>query len=301
MNPPPGGRNPVTLRRVTDLAISSYCFHRLVKAGQCRLEDTPKLAKECGADAIEIATGGSLGPQLDEAMAARLADAADEADVAIVGFALAADLLDEAGGTDEAAVQEVIAQVRAAASIGVDRVRHDAAWRGAADDCSDEAWEAALWPLTKACRAIATAGAADGVRTSIENHGLFLAAAWRVQQLLESVQHPNFGVTLDLGNLLWAPQDLVESTRSLAPFAVTVHVKDFKRNSTDADAWPSYPGGPKLLPVALGEGDLPLAQQIDACLEADVHPLWVAEFEGPHGDVKAQARQSFEWLRKELG
>jgi len=98
MNLPPGGRNPVTLRRVTDLAISSYCFHRLVKAGQCRLEDTPKLAKECGADAIEIATGGSLGPQLDEAMAGRLADAADEADVAIVGFALAADLLDEAGG-----------------------------------------------------------------------------------------------------------------------------------------------------------------------------------------------------------
>ena len=53
--------------------------------------------------------------------------------------------------------------------------------------------------------------------------------------------------------------------------------------------------------MALGEGDLPLAQQIDACLEADVHPLWVSEFEGPHGDVKAQARQSFEWLRKELG
>ena len=286
---------------MTDIAISSYSFHRLVKSGEIRLEDTPRLARECGADAIEIATGGSLGPALDEAMAARLADAADAADVAIVGFALAADLLDEAGGTDDAAVHEVIAQVRAAASIGVDRVRHDAAWRGANDDCSDEAWDAALWPLTKACRAIATAGAAAGVRTSIENHGLFLAAAWRVQQLLESVQHPNFGVTLDLGNLLWAPQDLVESTRSLAPFAVTVHVKDFATNSSDAAAWPTYPGGPKVLPVALGTGALPLPAQIDAVLDADVSPLWVAEFEGPHGDVRAEAKRSFEWLRKQLG
>ena len=290
-----------SLPRVTDIAISSYSFHRLVKSGEIRLEDTPKLARECGADAIEIATGGTLGPALDEALAARLADAADAADVAIVGFALHANLVTEDNQLDEAAMESTIAQIAAAASIGVDRVRHDAMWRNASDDISDEAWDACLWPLTKACRTIATKGAALGVRTSIENHGLFLAPAWRVEQLLASVQHPNFGVTLDLGNLLWAPQDLVASTRSLAPYAVTVHVKDFKRPSDDPAAWPTYPGGPKALPVALGDGNLPLVDQIDACLEADAHPLWVAEFEGPHGDVRAEAKRSFEWLRKQLG
>ena len=293
--------NAASLLRVTDIAISSYSFHRLVKSGEIRLEDTPKLARECGADAIEIATGGTLGPALDEALAARLADAADAADVAIVGFALHANLVGEDNQLDEAALESTIAQIVAASSIGVDRVRHDAMWRAAGDDLSDEAWDACLWPLTKACRTIATKGAAVGVRTSIENHGLFLAPAWRVEQLLASVQHPNFGVTLDLGNLLWAPQDLVASTRSLAPYAVTVHVKDFKRPSDDPAAWPTYPGGPKALPVALGEGNLPLVEQIDACLEADANPLWVAEFEGPHGDVRAEAKRSFEWLRKQLG
>lgn len=293
--------NAASLPRVTDIAISSYSFHRLVKSGEIRLEDTPKLARECGADAIEIATGGTLGPALDEALAARLADAADAADVAIVGFALHANLVGEDNQLDEAAVESTIAQIAAASSIGVDRVRHDAMWRSVGDDLSDEAWDACLWPLTKACRTIATKGAALGVRTSIENHGLFLAPAWRVEQLLASVQHPNFGVTLDLGNLLWAPQDLVASTRSLAPYAVTVHVKDFKRPSDDPAAWPTYPGGPKALPVALGDGNLPLVDQIDACLEADANPLWVAEFEGPHGDVRAEAKRSFEWLRKQLG
>ena len=293
--------NAASLLSVTDIAISSYSFHRLVKSGEIRLEDTPKLARECGADAIEIATGGTLGPALDEALAARLADAADAADVAIVGFALHANLVGEDNQLDEAALESTIAQIAAASSIGVDRVRHDAMWRAAGDDLSDEAWDACLWPLTKACRTIATKGAALGVRTSIENHGLFLAPAWRVEQLLASVQHPNFGVTLDLGNLLWAPQDLVASTRSLAPYAVTVHVKDFKRPSDDPAAWPTYPGGPKAMPVALGEGNLPLVEQIDACLEADANPLWVAEFEGPHGDVRAEAKRSFEWLRKQLG
>ena len=286
---------------MSDIAISSYCFHRLVKSGEIRLEDTPRLAKECGADAIEIATGGTLGPALDADLAGRLADAADAADVAIVGFALHANLVTPDNQLDEAAVEAVIEQVTAASSIGVDRVRHDAAWRGADEDLSDEAWDACLWPLTKACRAIATKGAAMGVRTSVENHGVFLGPAWRVEQLLASVQHPNFGITLDLGNLLWAPQDLVASTRSLAPWAVTVHVKDFVRPSDDAGAWPTYPGGPKALPVALGAGNLPLVDQIDACLEAETGPLWVAEFEGPHGDVRAEAKRSFEWLRKQLG
>jgi sugar phosphate isomerase/epimerase len=286
---------------VTDIAISSYSFHRLVKSGEIRLEDTPKLAREIGADCIEIATGGTLGPALDEALATRLADAADAADVAIVGFALAANLVTEDNQIDEAAVEAVAAQLSAAASIGVDRVRHDAAWRSADQDFSDEAWDACLWPLTKACRALATHGASLGIRTSIENHGLFLAPAWRVEQLLASVQHPNFGVTLDLGNLLWAPQDLVASARSLAPYAVTVHVKDFVKPSDDPAAWPTFPGGAKALPVALGAGNLPLVAQIDACLEADAHPLWVAEFEGPHGDVRAEAKRSFEWLRKQLG
>jgi len=53
-----------SLPRVTDIAISSYSFHRLVKSGEIRLEDTPKLARECGADAIEIATGGNILPAM---------------------------------------------------------------------------------------------------------------------------------------------------------------------------------------------------------------------------------------------
>lgn len=286
---------------MTDLAISSYSFHRLVKSGQARLEDAPRLARECGADCIEIATGGSLGPALDAALAARLADAADAADVAITGFALHANLLTPENEQDAAAVESVLRQIEAAASIGVDRVRHDAAWKDATEDIGDGAWEAALWPLAKACRAIAMQAAAAGVRTSIENHGTFLASAQRVRQLVETVQHPNFGVTLDLGNLLWAPQDLVAATAELAPYAVTVHAKDFAVGSNAPDAWPTYAGGPRVLPVATGTGSLPLVDQIDACLAADRPVVWVVEFEGPHGDVMAEVKRSYEWLRKQLG
>lgn len=286
---------------MTDIAVSSYSFHRLIKQGAARLEDTPRLAREVGADCVEIATGGSLGPALTPDLAARLADAADAADVAITSFALAADLLGADGQMSQEAVDSVMAQVDAAASIGVDRLRHDATWRTAEDDISDEAWEAALWPLVKACRAIAGHGANAGVRTSIENHGVFVASAARVEQLLSTVQHPNFGLTLDLGNLLWAPQDLVAATRALAPYALTVHCKDFKIGATGEGVWQTFPGGPAVMPVATGQGDLPLSDQIDACLDADRTPLWVVEFEGPHGDVMAEVRRSFEWLRKQLG
>jgi sugar phosphate isomerase/epimerase len=286
---------------VTDIAVSSYSFHRLVKQGSARLEDAPKLAKECGADCVEIATGGTLGPALTADLAARLADAADAADVAITGFALWADLLTPDGQLSQEGVDAVMAQVDAAASIGVDRVRHDATWRTAGDDMSDDAWEAALWPLVKACRSIAGHASNAGVRTSIENHGLFVASAVRVNQLLTTVQHPNFLLTLDLGNLLWAPQDVVAATRMLAPHACTVHLKDFRIGSQDPAAWDTFADGPRVLPVTLGTGDLPLGDQIDACLEADGAPVWVIEFEGPHGDVAAEVRRSVEWAHKQLG
>jgi sugar phosphate isomerase/epimerase len=282
------------LRRVTDIAVSSYSFHRLIK-------QAPRLARECGADCVEIATGGTLGPALTPDLAGRLADAADAADVALTGFAIWADLLDKEGQLSQEGVDAVMAQVDAAASIGVDRVRHDATWRSAEDDQSDEAWEAALWPLVKACRAIAGHASNAGVRTSIENHGTFVAAASRVHQLLSTVQHPNFGLTLDLGNLLWAPQDIVAATKLLAPSAVTVHCKDFKIGSDSADAWPTYAGGPRVLPVITGSGDLPLGDQIDVCLEADTSPVWVVEFEGSDADLAASVRASFEWMRKQLG
>lgn len=286
---------------MTDIAISSYCFHRLIKSGQARLEDTPRLARECGADCIEIATGGTLGPALDAATAARLADAADAADVAITGFALWANLLDAGNQVDEAAVAAVMSQVEAAASIGVDRVRHDAAWKGADDDCSDAAWDEAVFPLAKACRAIAAHGGGMGVKTSIENHGVFCASAARIAQLMQTVSHPNFGLTLDLGNLLWAPQDLLQSTAWLAPYAVTVHAKDFLVSSSDPAAWATFPGGPRVLPVATGTGNLPLGEQIDACLATDRDLVWVVEYEGQSGDVMAEVRRSFEWLHRQLG
>ncbi|NBX31218.1 MAG: hypothetical protein EBR07_00605, partial [Planctomycetes bacterium] len=92
---------------MTDISISSYSFQRLIKSGEIRLEDTPKLARECGADCIEIATGGTLGPVLDEALAGRLADAADAADVAIVGFAIHANLITPDNQLDDAAIEAV--------------------------------------------------------------------------------------------------------------------------------------------------------------------------------------------------
>lgn len=286
---------------MTDLAVSSYSFHRLVKQGSATLLDAPRLAKESGADAIEIATGGSLGPVLTPDLAGRLADAADAADVAITSFALWADLLDGEGQLSQQALDAVMAQVEAAAGIGVDRVRHDATWRTPQNDLSDEAWEAALWPLVKGCRAIATHAAGLGVRTSVEDHGIFMSSAQRLQALVTTVQHPAFGLTLDVGNLLWAPQDITAATRQLAPLAFTVHLKDFRIGVQSEEAWDTYAGGPKVLPVTLGTGELPLVDQIDACLEAERNLLWVVEFEGLHGDVPAEVHKSLEWARKQLG
>lgn len=279
------------------VAVSSYSFHRLVKTGRAALEDTPRLAREAGADAIEFALGGSLSPPLDPDFVARLRAAAERAGLPIDGVCIAGEILRP---TDAPPLPD---QAALALEFGAPRLRHDLSFGPPDGDLSDAAFERALPRLADAARRIARLGAARHVRTSVENHGRFLQHHDRLRALVERVDHPNFGLTLDLGNLLFAAQDPLQAVRALAPFAHAVHLKDFSIDPPDADPahlWPTYDGGPPVLAVPLGEGDLPLPELIAALREADFQGPWVLEHESPLGDPLAAIPRALATLRRLL-
>lgn len=291
------------------VAISSYSFHALIRRGENTLQDTPRLARSCGADAIEFALGGSLSPPLDRSTAERLRRACEREAIPICSICVAADLLNGDRADRRAARQAVIAQLDVAATIiGVSRFRHDATLGPASGALDDENYRAALPILAESCRAIADRAAELGVRSSIENHGRFVQHADRVLALVEAVDHSAFGVTLDIGNTLFAPQDPVEATRTLAPHASNVHVKDFRVESRrprdptfrTPNAWPTYPGGPKVVPTAIGDGDVDIRACVDAIRASGYDGPWVVEFEGSDSDPRRGARIGAQRLRAVL-
>lgn len=284
---------------MSTLAVSSYSFHRLIKAGEITLIDTPRLAHEIGAKAIEFALGSPLSPTPDEALMRSLRDGCDEAGLSITSVCVSAELCRGNDADRAAAIDSVKRQMEAVASVGVKRFRHDATLGPANGDLSDDAFDAALRILVPACRTLAEHAASLGLKSSIENHGRFVQHALRVRRLIEEVDHTAFGVTLDIGNSLFARQDHVHAARLLMPHAINLHVKDFVISPADpTGAWLSYEGGPHLLACTLGGGHINAPACLEIAREAHYDGPIVLEYEAPSGDVLQNVRTGFARLRE---
>ena len=87
----------------------------------------------------------------------------------------------------------------------------------------------------------------------IENH-----KDWQAEELvalIRSVDSRYLGACVDFGNNVALLEDPLETTRALAPYAVTTHLKDM--------AVRPYESGFELSEVPLGTGICPLAQMIE--------------------------------------
>ena len=73
--------------------------------------------------------------------------------------------------------------------------------------------EAVLKHIVPAIREITEYGASKGVKTSLENHGFYMQQSTRVEKLIKAVKHPNYGLTIDLGNFLCVNEDPVQAVK----------------------------------------------------------------------------------------
>jgi sugar phosphate isomerase/epimerase len=216
---------------------------------------------------------------------------------------VAAELWRGSSREQRAAINDVLRQLDAAHLLGVSRFRHDATLGPENGEAGDSAFESALSVLVPACREIAQHAASLGISSSVENHGRFVQHADRVARLVEEVAHPGFGVTLDIGNSLFAPQDPVRAAQRLAPYAITVHVKDFEilpresARAAEEGLWETYPSGPFVRGSVIGEGDLDVPGCLNSVVRAGFDGPFVVEFEGPSGDPREAARKGVERVR----
>lgn len=140
-----------------------------------------------------------------------------------------------------------------AQALGVDRIRVALLYgRRYESFATTEAWAAHDTKWRGQLAAIKPVVERYPIRVGIENHKDYTAG--ELAALLTSLDSPKIGACVDFGNnisLLEAPLDTI---RTLAPFAVTTHLKDMAvRPSAD---------GFELSEVPLGEGLVPLAEAV---------------------------------------
>ena len=156
--------------------------------------------------------------------------------------------------------------------------------------------------VTPAIREVADYGAGKGVKTSLENHGFYMQAAERVEKLLGTVKHPNYGLTIDLGNFLCVNDDPVAAVKRLGKWVIMAHAKDFHvrpKKTMPGSGWFATPTDVALRGAICGHGVIDVPAQLKLLRRAGYDRWLSLEFEGMEEPAKG-VTLGLEYLRREM-
>ena len=246
--------------------------------------DVVHKAKAMGFEFIEFSGLSTPSEVTLEAFAHQVRDTCAEIGLPILNYTIGADLLNGSNGDWKAEVERLRGELAIAKILGVVGMRHDATRGYSADHVGPRGFDDALPTLIKGCRAVADYAADLGIRTMVENHGFFCQDSERVEKLVNGVNHPNFGLLLDMGNFLCADEDAQKAVGRTIPYAFHVHAKDFHvKSGSQADpgtGWFRSRAGNYLRGAIIGHGEVPISACIGIMKRAGYDSTLSIEFEG---------------------
>ena len=282
------------------VAVSSYSFSSLVNKRLYNPLTLIEKAKEMGFDAIEYA---ELKPHDGSSIlsyAEKLRKEAERVGLPISNFCFGADFLNGSDGNTEAEITRVKAMIDAAETMGVKSVRHDAT-QGSK---RFRTFELALPVLAEACREVTQYAQEKGIRTMVENHGFYCQDSLRVEKLVGAINHPNFGLLVDMGNFLCADEDPHQAVSRVAPLACYAHAKDFHVKSAAGPnpgrGFFKTRGGTYLRGAIVGHGAVPVKACLSALKQSGFTGYVSLEFEGIE-DAEMAIAIGAENIRRYLG
>jgi sugar phosphate isomerase/epimerase len=283
------------------IGVSSYSFSRLVRGGQMQQIEVIAKAKEMGFDVIEFSTLAVPEGRTLAEFAQELRAEAARVGLEIANYTIGADFLRGSGGDLQAEIERVRREVDIAAILGVPGMRHDASGGWGPDHKGVRSFAAAIPRLAEGCRGVTEYAAAKGITTMVENHGYFCQDSLRVEQLVTAVNHPNFGILIDMGNFICADDDPPTAVGRLLPYAFHCHAKDFHLKPGTmpfpGTGWAVSRGGNFWRGAIIGHGNVPILQCLRVMHRAGYAGVLSIEFEGME-DVLTGIKIGLENLRR---
>ncbi len=287
------------------LAISSYSLWRWCAEQNKSLEQAIDWIADTGVDAIEFAGLDAKAADNPVRRARAIRKRCEKRGLKIVSYCVAAELIQPPAKLRRQ-IEALKTEVDVAAELGVPSMRHDVTtgFDALPRYTGPRTIAEALKRVVPIIREIADYGAERGVKTSVENHGFFMQAADRVEKLLKTVNHPNFSLTLDMGNFLCVNDDPVAAVKRLAPYAVMVHLKDFHvkpKKLMPAHGWFATPTDIALRGAIVGHGAIDIPAQFRHLKKAGYKGYLSLEFEGieePTSAILQGLEYARHWLAK---
>lgn len=270
------------LKLANNLAVSSYSFAGAVRRGEMSYEDIIPKAKDMGFTGVEYA-GLEVPEGLNaEEYAGILRKRAAENGIKLTGYSVGANFLQ---ADPKAEIERVKGEVRIAEKLGVEYMRHDVCYGPMPG--GKRSFEANLTVLIDAVRTVTKYAEAAGIKTMVENHGLYCQDSDRVEKLIDGVDSPNYGALIDLGNFLCADEKPELAVGRLKNYAFYVHCKDFyykegqgRLRRPEGPGWIRTRAGNYLKGCAVGDGCVNVLKCLETLDEAGFNGPVAIEYEG---------------------
>jgi sugar phosphate isomerase/epimerase len=277
------------------LAVSTYSLWRWRRENNKSLEHALEQIKSFGVQAVEFAP---IGPEADDLLhrAPSIRKCCDRLGLRVCSVCVGAEML-VPPRQQKKVVDKLKGDVEVTQILGAPTMRHDVTRGEGANS-----FAATLKSVVPAIRQVADYAAAKYIKTSLENHGFYMQASKRVEQLIKAVDHENFGLTIDLGNFLCVNEDPTDATKRLAKYVIMAHAKDFHvkpKKQMPPTGWFATPTPICLRGAIAGHGVLDLPAQHKLLKKAGYNGCLSLEFEGMEEPIQAIAL-GLDYLRKVL-
>ena len=261
--------------------VTSYSFGNYIAEENLGYLGIIDKAAEFGFDGIEYVDGPFVKTP---DFAKNVKERAAEKGIEVVAFAVGANFIQKNEDSLKDEIKRVCGLVDIAADMGAKMMRHDVAHGFDQSIKHSRGYDNALPIIADACLEITKYAEQKGVKTMTENHGFFSQDAARVEKLINTVAHDNFGALVDVGNFMCADEDPTLSVAIMAPYAFHVHAKDFfYKSGMDVDpgeGWFRSRGGNYLRGAIIGHGNAKVYQSIQTIKKCGYNGYITVEFEG---------------------
>ncbi len=268
------------------ISVSSYSFNQCYNAGTLNQLSFIQVAKDMGFDAVEFTDLNPHDGSTIMEYAKKIKAECDRLGMVISNYTIGADFLNSAGGSLESEIERLKTKVDVAEALGTKSMRHDASGGKGfkPGERKYRGFDDVLPIIAKGCREVTEYAATKGIRTMVENHGFFCQDSRRVEKLVNTVAHENFGLLCDMGNFTCADEDPAISFGRVANYAFYIHAKDFHIKSGNGynpgEGFFQSRNGSFLRGAIIGHGDVPVLNCLRALKQADYDGYIGIEFEG---------------------
>ena len=214
------------------LGISSYSLNKRLRTEEMSLFDVIDWAKEHDCAHLELVPFSlpllKEDGTVDYDYVKRVRDHAEKVGKPLSAFSLNACVIKPTADERKRELDRIRMYMDMAHFLGIKKMRHDTCSGQHPNGINTpEQFEKDFPVFVDAVRELADYAATLGMSTTLENHGLYVNGADRMVRLLNAVDRPNVGMTLDVGNFLCVDDRPEVAVAKCIKYADMIHLKDF--------------------------------------------------------------------------